>query len=312
MTESKGRKIAMVGATGAVGEPTLAALLESKLHTITAISRTESNATFPSNVHVKKGDYADVSFLASALQGHDVLIMQLSMDPKAMESQFTFIKAAAIAGVPWILPTEFGSDPLSSLAKDFPVMSTKKKYRDMIEEKGLSWIAVVNGPWFEWTLARGMFFIDVPERKATINDVGETKFSASTFPQVGRGVTALLSLPDEKLKLFRNRPVYLQSFLTSQSEVLDSLIRSTGTKETDWEVKIRDPEETIRASRDAVAAGDPSAIVGEFLTAHMQDGRGGNYEEKAIRDAEVLGLIEERLDDVVRRYVDDLTFSNGE
>ncbi|KAF2023288.1 NAD(P)-binding protein, partial [Setomelanomma holmii] len=307
MSAQQGRKIAMVGATGTIGSVTLSTLLKSGLHTITAISRAKSNASFPPEVHVKKGDYSDPSFLASALQGQDVLIMQLAYHHEAMESQIPLIEAAAKAGVRWVLPTEFGSDPLSPLAKDFfPMLGIKKKYRDLIEEKGMSWVAVANNPWFDWSLARGMWSIDIPRKKATIYNVRDAKFNTSTLAQVGRGVAALLSLPDEKLDAFKNRPVYLRSFFVNQRDILNSAIRATGTNESDWDVKTQEPEEAIKASREAVAAGNMMAVVGEFYTAHMQKGRGGDYEEKAVEDAKLLGLQKEALDEVVGRVIAEL------
>ncbi|KAF2826888.1 NAD(P)-binding protein [Ophiobolus disseminans] len=306
MSPQQGRKIAMVGATGTIGSVTLAALLKTNIHTITAITRTESSATFPSGVTVKKGDYSDASFLASALEGQDVLILQVNMMPNAMESQVTLIEAAAKAGVPWVLPTEFGSDIYSPIARDFPMTGMKKKYRDLIEEKGLSWIGIVNNPWFDWSMKQGLWSIDIPGRKATIYDSGDVKFNTATLGQVGRGVAALLSLPDDKLDAYKNKPVYLRSFLITQREVLDSAIRAMGTKESDWEILKQEPEVAIKASRDAVAAGNPFAFVGEFYLAHMQEGRGGNYEEKAAKDAEVLGLKGESLDEVIKRVVEEL------
>jgi uncharacterized protein YbjT (DUF2867 family) len=305
MTSQLGRKIAMVGATGTVGSTTLAALLKTNIHTITAISRAESNASFPSEVHVKKGDYSDSAFLASALKGQDVLLLQVNMMPDAMQSQVTLIEAAAKAGVRWVLPTEFGSDIYSQIATDFPMTGMKKKYRDLIEEKGMNWVAVVNNPWFDWSLARGMWNIDIPGRKATIFN-NTSKFSTTTLGQVGRGVAALLSLPDEKLNEFKNKPIYLRSFLISQREALDSALRATGTNENDWEITKQDPEVAIKASRDAVAAGNPFAFVSEFYVIHMLEGKGGNYEEKAAKHAEVLGLKEENLDDIVERVVQEL------
>jgi uncharacterized protein YbjT (DUF2867 family) len=151
MYSQQGRKIAMVGATGTIGSVTLAALLQAKIHTITAITRTESTATFPSGVNVKKGDYSDPAFLASALAGQDVLVLQVSFMDNAMESQIPLIEAAAKAGVRWVLPTEFGSDIYSRIANDFPMTGMKKKYRDLIEEKGMNWVAIVNNPWFDWS-----------------------------------------------------------------------------------------------------------------------------------------------------------------
>jgi uncharacterized protein YbjT (DUF2867 family) len=306
MSSQKARKIAMVGATGTVGSKTLAALLDKKIHTITAISRPESSATFPTDVTVKKGSYSDAPFLQSALTGQDVLIMQLAMGPESMESQVPLIEAAARAGVKYVLPTEFGSDPTSSLHDDFPMMAMKKKYRDLIEQRGMHWVAVVNNPWFDWSLKAGMWAVDIPGRKAVIKNVGDARFNTTTLAQVGRGVASLLSLPEEKLGGFKNRPVYLKSFLVDQRAILDSVIRATGTKESDWEVKTQEPEGAIEESRKAVAAGNMMAFVGEFYTAHMQPGRGGNYDEKANKDAEILGMKEESLDDVVAAVVKEL------
>ena len=299
----------MVGATGTVGSVTLDALIKTGIHTITAITRTSSSATFPSSVTVKKGDYSDTSFLASALSGQDVLILQVNMMPDAMESQITLIDAAAKAGVRWVLPTEFGSDIYSPIAKDFPMTGMKKKYRDVIEEKGMNWVAVVNNPWFDWSFKQGLWSIDVPGRKATIYNPGDVKFNTTTLGQVGRGVAALLSLSDEKLNAYRNKPVYLRSFLITQRQALESAIRATGTKESDWEITTQEPEVAIKASRDAVSAGNPMAFITEFYLAHMQEGRGGNYEEKAAKDAEVLGLKEESLDEVIERVVKELEAS---
>ncbi|OAL04451.1 NAD(P)-binding protein [Phaeosphaeriaceae sp. SRC1lsM3a] len=305
---SQGRKIAMVGATGTVGSETLAALLKTKLHTITAISRADSKATFPADVELKKGDYSDHSFLVSALKGQDVLIMQLGME--GMESQVPLINAASEAGVHWVLPTEFGSDIYSQMAKDFPMMSMKTKYRDLIEEKDMSWVGIVNNPWFDWSLKAGLWNVDIPGRKATIFNVGTGKFNTTTLAQVGRGVAALLSLPEDKLNAYKNNAVYLESFFLSQRDILDSAIRATGTKESDWEIQTQDPAEAIQASRDAVAAGHMMAFIGEFYATHMLEGRGGDIEEKAVKDMAVLGLQKENLDEVVKRVAEELKASN--
>jgi uncharacterized protein YbjT (DUF2867 family) len=305
---SQGRKIAMVGATGTVGSETLKSLLNTNLHTITAISRERSEAAFPAGIEVKKGDYSNHSFLVSALKGQDVLIMQLSIE--AMESQTAFIHAASEAGVRWVLPTEFGSDIHSQIAKDFPMMSMKNKFRDLIEEKGMSWVAVVNNPWFDWSLKAGLWNVDIPGRKATIFDVGNAKFNTTTLAQVGRGVAALLSLPEDKLMNYKNNAVYIRSFLLNQRDILDSAIRVTGTKESEWEIKTQDPAEAIQAARDAVAAGNMMAFIGEFYTTHMLEGRGGNFEEKAVKDMAVLGLEGENLDEVIQRVVGEMKTSS--
>ncbi|KAH8731927.1 hypothetical protein GQ44DRAFT_698209 [Phaeosphaeriaceae sp. PMI808] len=307
MSSQQGRKIAMVGAAGTIGSVTLSALLEQNIHTITAITRTESTSTFPSNVTVKKGSYADPSFLASVLSGQDVLIIQVGYMPEAMASQIPLIEAAAAAGVRWVLPTEFGSDPFSQIAIDFPMTGEKKAYRDLIEAKGMKWVAVVNNPWFDWSMKQNLWGVDILGKKATLNNHNaDTKFSAATLGQVGRGVAKLLSLGEDELEGFANRGLYVRSFSITQREIFHAAICATGTKEEDWEVKLEEPEDVVQASRDAVAAGNPFGFIWEFILAHMQKGRGGDYEEKAAKDAAIIGLESESLDEVVKRVTKEL------
>lgn len=72
------------------------------------ISRAKSTAAFPGEVIVKRGSYEDESFLLSALQGQDALVLLLGI--QAIPLQEAFIRAATQAGVAWVLPTEFASD----------------------------------------------------------------------------------------------------------------------------------------------------------------------------------------------------------
>jgi uncharacterized protein YbjT (DUF2867 family) len=108
MENKQGRNIAIVGGSGSVGTPTIEALLSYGIHTITAISRIDSAATFPSGVTVKKGSYDDKKFLLNVLKGQDVLILQLPF--MALGLQLHLIDAAAEVGVPWVIPTEYALD----------------------------------------------------------------------------------------------------------------------------------------------------------------------------------------------------------
>ena len=138
-------------ATGLVGGEIFRNLLERGTFSITAISRQESTATFPPGVTVKKGDYSSSDFLESALQGQDVLVITLSV-MTSPDVQTNFIKAAAKAGVPWILPNEFGNDGANEeLTKAIPILAGKKKYRDLIEELGKSsWIGIATNLWIDY------------------------------------------------------------------------------------------------------------------------------------------------------------------
>ncbi|KAJ3518240.1 hypothetical protein NM208_g14590 [Fusarium decemcellulare] len=268
---SQGRKIAIVGGSGTIGSPTVAALLQKNIHTITAISRTDSTATFPDNVTVLKGDYSNENFLISSLKGQDVLILQLG--PKVMKVQEPLIRAAAVAGVPYILPTD--------------------------------WIAVVNNPLLDWSMKVGCWGIDVKSRKAEIWDSGNVKASTSTLKRVGDAVAELLSWPDEELTKYKNKPFYISSFCISQREMLESVQRATGTTDADWEIKHKDIAELTRECDERLKKGEWMAAIPKLYSSMFREGLGGNYSHKVV-DMERLGFVQEDLDEVIKGVVESI------
>lgn len=100
---------------------------------------------------MKKGDYTSSEFLESALQGQDVLIITLHV-LTSPDIQTNFIRAAAKAGVPWILPNEYGQDGDNfELSKAVSILASKKRYRDLIEELGVSsWIGIASNLWIDY------------------------------------------------------------------------------------------------------------------------------------------------------------------
>ena len=70
----------------------------------------------------------------------------------APDVQSGIINAAAKAGVPWILPNEWGQDGANAaLADAVPLLKPKERYRREIEELGRSrWIGAANNPWFDF------------------------------------------------------------------------------------------------------------------------------------------------------------------
>ncbi|KAF4999629.1 hypothetical protein FDECE_11446 [Fusarium decemcellulare] len=299
---SQGRKIAIVGGSGTIGSPTVAALLQKNIHTITAISRSDSTATFPDNVTVLKGDYSNENFLISALKGQDVLILQLG--PKVMKAQEPLIRAAAEAGVPYILPTEFGIDIEAPLTREMAMMAEKKGIRDLINQLGVSsWIAVVNNPLLDWSMKVGCWGIDIKSRKAEIWDSGNVKASTSTLKRVGDAVAELLSLPKEELVKYKNKPFYISSFCISQRDMLESVQRATGTTDADWEIKHKDIAELTRECDERLKKGDWIAAIPKLYSSMFRDGLGGNYSHKVV-DMERLGFTQEDLDEVLKGVVD--------
>lgn len=107
----QGRKITVVGGSGNIGSHIVTALAASGIHEVSVISRPESTAKFPASVTIRRGAYDDETFLSAALNGQGVLIITLGF--QAMDAQEPLIRAAARAGVPYVVPCEFGSDPTS-------------------------------------------------------------------------------------------------------------------------------------------------------------------------------------------------------
>ncbi|KAM0273217.1 hypothetical protein ACHAQH_008408 [Verticillium albo-atrum] len=298
---SQARKIAIVGGSGQVGTPTIASLLKRNIHTITAISRPESTAKFPKGVVVKKGSYDNDAFLVSTLQGQDILVLQLSID--AMATQEAFIRAAAKAGVPRVLTTEFGSDIAEPKLTAMPIMAGKLKYRALVEELGMKWIAVVNNPWIDMTLPMGAWGLDLKNRKATLYDGGNTKTITTTVATTGKGTAGLLSLPEQELREYDNGALYLKSFRVSQRDLLESVLRVTGATEADWEIKNEDAGLATKRLEEVMAGGDHSVGMLVFFIMHMREGYGGDYDEK-VGDLARLGIEPEDLDLVTEQAVD--------
>jgi len=101
------------------------ALLKTGQHKVTAITRVGSENELPEGVIAKKVDYSRPETIVEALKGHDVLVITLSaFAPK--EVDMLLINAAGEAGVPWILPNEWGPDNTDEgLVKDVSAFQSK-------------------------------------------------------------------------------------------------------------------------------------------------------------------------------------------
>lgn len=152
------RSITLVGAGGTIGKHILEALLAQGLHRITILTRAGSSASFHKSasdaVTVHPVDYTDTAALVPLLRGVDVLVVTVA--PTAYPVQTPLFRAAAEAGVPYILPCEFGGDPDAPLRRHLDFFSEKDAYRALVEELRVSsWIGVVCGPWFEVMMGMG-------------------------------------------------------------------------------------------------------------------------------------------------------------
>lgn len=263
MTSSYLKNIAIVGAGGQFGKFITKALLDQGKHTLTAISRANSSKSAPAGMHaVKIVDYDIHSSLVSALQGQDALIITLGVTAK--DAQTKLIAAAKDAGVQWIMPNEYGVDAAfnESVGNDTRLGPAQVKIRQEIEQAGLYWVGLSCGFWYEFSLAGTeiRYGFDFSKKSLTLFDDGNTKIVTSTWPHAGAAVAKIFALPATSLETFINRAVYVKSFHISQREMLASVLRVTGDKESDWTITYEDSRARYERGCKLVAGGDYSGF----------------------------------------------------
>lgn len=262
----------------------------------------------PDSIAIKKVDYNDHASLVGALRGQDALVITLAgMAPH--DTQKKLIAAAAEAGVSWILPNDWSPDMANeALAKDLMVGDSKRKVHEYVERLSKSsWIAVSTGFWYEYSLAiTAAYGFDFVNRSVTIYDDGETRINTSTWPQVGRAVAALLSLPvtaakgsdkERCLDNFRNKYIYVSSFTVSQQDMLYSALRVTQTSLEDWAVRHEDAEQRYKTGVEELKSGDKMGFAKLGYSRIFFENGGGNVEDTKGLQNDMLGLPKEDLDE---------------
>ncbi|KAJ4346401.1 uncharacterized protein N0V89_010330 [Didymosphaeria variabile] len=302
------RNIAIVGATGQLGKHISAALLKNPTFNITAITRNTNTSSFPPGMTAIPVDYSTPSTLTSALEGQDALIITLSVTAPP-DTQSKLIHAAAEAGVPWILPNEYGGDTDALASNEVGMGSPKQAARKLIEELGVSsWVGIVSGFWYEYSLSGpGFYGIDIAKREVTFFDEGTQRMNTSTWAQVGRAAAGLLALPVEgqggetALSDYRNRFAFVSSFTVNQREMLDSLNRGLELKDEDWKVTRVSAKDRFEDARKRMAGGDRMAFAYMLYTRYFLPGEdAGLYEKTKGLDNEKLALPVEDLDEATK------------
>lgn len=304
----------MLKAGGRSGGFIAKSLLETGRFNITALTRPDSSSELPSGVKIAKASNDDHDALVAALRGQDVLLITLSvLAPEGTQAKL--IRAAADAGVPWVVPNDWGFDTSDeAVVNDIPGASKTPQGRKDIAETGVSsYISFTTGFWYEWSLAiPPSFGFDFPNKAATFFDEGETKISSSTWPQVGRAVASLLSLPikpeganvERCLENFRNKVVYVNSFNVSQKDMLDSVLRVTGDKLEDWTITKEPAKERYASAAKALQSGERMAYVRMMYTRIFFDDGNGNFEARKGTSNKLLDLPRESLDEATARSIE--------
>lgn len=297
-------------AGGHSGRAIATELLKTGKHTVTALARSGGSSNLPTGITTKSIDYSNPSTLVEALRGQDALVITLSAQAPP-DTQMKLIEAAAEAGVSWILPNEWSPDSDNEgLRKDVFLFDKLYKTNQAIAKLGKSsYIAVTCGFWYEWSLAfPGGFGFDFAKKSVTFFDDGETKMTTSTWPQVGRAVAALLSLPvkaeggdaERSLDAFRNKHVYIGSFTVNQKDMFESVLRVTGTKKEEWKVGHEKSEERYKEGFEAMQKGDRSGFIKMMYTRVFYPDDSGDFEKTKGLANGLLGLPKEELDEFTK------------
>ncbi|KAF2163026.1 hypothetical protein M409DRAFT_26473 [Zasmidium cellare ATCC 36951] len=314
------QRVAIVGAGGRLGSFVIDELIASDLFTVTAIRRPESKSQLPPGIpEVEIVNYSDKSAVVDALRGQDALVITLNFFA-APESQKQLVDAAVEAGVKFIMPNEWafpGAD--GKLGKDIGMGLGVVAHREYIESaitgKDTSWISITCGPWYEFSLVCGFdcsssarFGFDFDAKTVTFFDHdGRSKIHTTTWNQVARGVLALLSLPIDSgmghagpsLSDFKNSSVHIASFLISQHDMFESILRLRGERVNGWTIEREDTQARFDRTSKMVGNEDKminlEGMVTRMYTRFFWPDGSGTFSDKLAN--EQLSLPNKDLDD---------------
>lgn len=169
------QRIAVIGATGQVGM-VLSKELKRLGHAVLAISRCRSTGnrdqldvleSLGIQFHFQQ-DLKDVTQLASALSGYDVVVVALRANAQLVQELGPpILKAAVLAKARRFVPDEFGTH---TKALDYGVgtlFDAKKKFQEQVFVSGLEWTLVFPGGIFDYFLPNLRLF----EKITTFGDL---------------------------------------------------------------------------------------------------------------------------------------------
>ena len=286
-------------------------MLKTGKHIVTAIARPSGNSKLADGLHIARIDYNsnDDTALVEALRGQQALIITMSVTaPRDTISKL--IRAAAKAGVAYVLPNWFGHDAANDkLCEDSMLAQARDSAVSEIKNLGVSsYLLLCCNFWYEFSLGGGTdrYGFDFKKRSLVLFDGGDVPINTSTWPQCGQAIANLLSLkelPDNDtdksptLSQFRNSSIYMSSFRLSQRDMFESVKRVTGTSNEDWIITHESAEQRWKEGRDAVMQGNFGAFTKMLYSRMFFPSRDGDYESSQGLHNEVLGLRGEDLDE---------------
>lgn len=280
---------------------------------MTAVTRKDSKRKLPAGVTPAYIDYNDESSIVAALKGQQFLVITLSaFAPPDTHSKL--VKAAAKAGVPYIMPNVYGYDPMNTkLTEETGMRFGLGTLQEIESLGGPSYVALTCGFWYEWSLALGeqCYGFDIQARTATFFDDGKTKIDTSTWTLCGQTLAALLDLPisgaSPSIADWKNKALYVASFKVNQRDMLDSLNRVLGTTDKDWTISYEPSAERYQKGLDSMKRGDRSGFAKAMYSRTFYPNGDADFESVHGLANDALGLPKENLDEATKRVVDMVT-----
>lgn len=246
-----------------------------------------------------KNDYSKAE-LVKAFKGQDAVVS--AVGATGFADQIGLIDAAIEAGVKRFIPSEFSSNTLNDAVRQLlPLFETKLQVLDHLKAKettGLTWTGLWTGPLFDWGLRSGFLGFDLQNKKATIWDGGEAKFSTTNESDFGGAIVSILTKPTETA----NQNLYVHTVATNQNTILASLEKQTGQK---WAVDHVETEKEIADGRKQLSEGDFTGVYALVKAAAWGsvDGIRANYSVDEKLANSLLGLPEGSVDETVKEVL---------
>lgn len=237
----------------------------------------------PVGVTAKEVDYASVSSLTTALQGHDLVISTVS--PSAIPLQKPAIDAAIQAGVKRFIPAEFGAMTSDPEGKKLPFHAPAVEIHEYLAGKAdageIEYTVFAVGGFLEMLFTIPLV-VDFEKRAVALHDGGVHGFSVSRLSTVAKAVVASLGKAEET----RNRLVRVHDKVLSQRKVYD-IVRKWTPGETWTETEV-DAEAAVQSLLGQLQNGfNPDLVPALFAAAFLSGKYGSEY---ADVDNELLGL----------------------
>ena len=143
--------VIIIGASGNLGRHVVSQLDRETSFAVSVLTRESSSSTFPSHIPVHRvGDAYPHEELVTAFTGQHAVVSTIAA--RATPVQKNFVDAAVQAGVKCFIPSEFGHDTRKQ-CDIFPQLAQPKvdvvNYLKTKEVQGLSWTAIINGPFVD-------------------------------------------------------------------------------------------------------------------------------------------------------------------